>query len=324
MKIEDIYKPVISQLETVERKLAELPQVKDPAVADTLREALGAGGKRLRPALVLIAAKTCAYTGERAIRIAVVVELIHTASLVHDDVLDNSDLRRGMPSGNVRWGNRMSILLGDHLYAAAVKKMTEDENVEILRSVATAVGEMTEGEIAQTLSRNDMEVTEEKYFSIIAGKTASLLSCSCRVGALLGTVRNGEVEILSDYGRNLGMAFQITDDLLDITGREDRLGKPLGNDIREGRLTLPLIHTLNVAGKSDREWVKQNFGQGRLDGKSFARMRDIVAGCGGIEYSLKKAEEFGRTCKQGLLSLEESACRDSLTLLADHVVARVS
>ena len=181
---------------------------------------------------------------------------------------------------------------------------------------------MTDGEMRQTLCRNDVGVTEEKYLSIIAGKTAALISCSCRVGAMLGENRNGETDILADYGLNLGMAFQITDDLLDLTGEEKKLGKPVGNDIREGRLTLPFIHAISAANEKDRQWMKDVFRAGQISGSALARIKSMVQECGGIQYSFDKARQYGRACKERLRSLKESQPRNALALLADYVVDR--
>jgi len=323
MKLEDIYRPVQEELAAVDRHLLALSESENKPLAEAVSEILKAGGKRLRPALLLMAAKACGYTGERSIRLAVVLELVHTTSLVHDDVVDCANLRRGVATVNSTWGNKIAVLVGDCLYAKVVEMLAEDGGLEILRSVAATVAQMSSSEIAQTLCRQNVKVTEEEYLAMIAGKTASLLSCCCRVGATLGNVRDGEVDVLADYGSNLGMAFQITDDLLDITGDVEELGKNLGNDIREGRLTLPLIRTISVAGEKDTEWISGVFRSGQVDEDSLTRMNSMVAEHGGIEYGLQRATEYGRACKRALESLRKSESRESLAMLADHVVRRV-
>jgi len=324
MNLDEFYGPIRAELELVEKSLAELSRSADRPISEALSDMLNAGGKRLRPALLLTAANACGYSGERAIRLAVAVELIHTASLIHDDVIDNGNLRRGVPTINARCGTRISVLLGDHLYAKVVALLAEDGNLEVIRSVAVAAGKMTDGELRQTVCRNDVSMTEEKYLSIITGKTAALISCSCRVGAMLGENRNGETDILADYGLNLGMAFQITDDLLDLTGEEKKLGKPVGNDIREGRLTLPFIHAIGAAKKEEGQWMKDVFRTGQISGSSLARIKSMVRECGGIQYSLDKARQYGSACKERLKSLKESQPRNALALLADYVVARAN
>jgi octaprenyl-diphosphate synthase len=193
-----------------------------------------------------------------------------------------------------------------------------------MRAVAASTASMARGEMIQTLCRNDLDVTEGRYLDIISQKTAALISCSCRVGAMLGTHHNGEVEGLTRYGQNLGMAFQITDDLLDITGQEDRLGKAPGSDVREGRLTLPFIHAMRTAERDDAQWMRAALRSGKADQDILRRLRDVVGRYRGIEYGQRKAREYAEACKQGLEVLPESESRRALTLLADYVVGRAS
>jgi len=322
MNLEDIYRPVRTELETVERRLLEILESENELLTRAVFDILKAGGKRLRPALVLMASKACGDCGERSVRLAVALELIHTTSLIHDDVIDGAELRRGTTSVNARWGNKISVLAGDHLYAKVVSMLVEDGDLDVLRTVAAAVAEMTHSEIGQTLRRHEMHVTEEEYLATIGGKTGSLMSCCCRVGAMLGNVRDGEIEILADYGLNLGMAFQITDDLLDLTGDKEKVGKSLGNDIREGRLTLPLIRTINIAGERDTALMIDALRSGQIDESSLFRMRNMVAEYGGAEYSLERAKEYGKACQEALSSLRRSESQNSLALLAEHVVDR--
>ena len=323
MNLTEIYKPVKGDLEVVEKRLFELSRSENKSISEAVSEILSAGGKRLRPALLLIAAKACNYTGEKAIQLAVAVELVHTASLIHDDVIDNADLRRGIPSINSRWENKISVLVGDHLYASVVGILAEVGDLAVMQSVAATVSKMTDSEMTQTLCRNDVNLTEEEYLSIIAGKTASLISSSCRAGAMLAEVGNGHVGVLGDYGLALGMAFQITDDLLDLTGQKESLGKPLGNDIREGTLTLPFIHAMRMAGEKDRRWMKDAFRSGQIRESGLTRIRNMVAEYGGMEYSLEKVKAYGRACKERLKSLEKSDSQTALAMLADYVVERV-
>ena len=322
MGLEDIYRPVREELAVVEELLRERSQSENKAISDAVCEILSAGGKRLRPALLLIAAKACSHTGQRAIKLATAIELIHTASLVHDDVLDHANVRRGRPTINSRWGNKVSVLAGDHLYSKAVGILAEDGDPAVMHSVSVAVCEMTDSETTQAFCRGDVNMTETKYLAIISGKTASLISCSCRIGATAGGAASGQADILGDYGRGLGMAFQITDDLLDVSGGKERLGKPLGNDILQGSLTLPFIHAMDVADDKDREWMADAFRSGQIDDGTLARMRNMVVKYGGVEYSLAMAKEYGRVCKEGLKSLEESTSRTSLAMLTDSVVRR--
>ncbi len=322
MNLRDIYRPISRELEIVEERLYNLSRSDSETISKAISEVLTAGGKRLRPALLLTAAKACGFTGDRCINLATVVELIHTASLIHDDVIDNADLRREVPTINSRWGNRVSVLAGDHLYSRVVGILTEDGDREMTHAVMTAVGSMTSSEVAAIPYQNQVNMTEEKYLSLISGKTASLMSCCCRLGAMLSESRNGNVAALSDYGLNLGMAFQITDDLLDLMDDENALGKSSGNDIREGKMTLPFIYAVGVLKGKDRKWMEDVFKTGQIDGDGLVRMRDIVKMCGGIDYSLKKARDYGRLCKKKLETLAKTAYRDSLASFVDCVVGR--
>lgn len=328
MSLEEIYGLVREELEQVERSLLEWSCSDDGFISQVVSEILNAGGKRLRPALVLISARSCNYQGERGIKLAAAVELIHTASLIHNDVIDNAGMRRGITTINSRWGDKISVLVGDYIYSRVFAVLAEDGDMEVMRSIASVTNQMTEGQLTQTLSRNDVSLSEGKYLSIIADKTASLFACSCRIGAMLGGTSDGEVEILTKYGFNLGMAFQITDDLLDLVGKEDTVGKTLKEDICEGKLTLPLIHAMRVADKRDREWMGKVFKSGQAEGDvaAFApkleRMKGLVERYRGIEYSLEKAREYGEICKREIKALGRSECWNALALLPDYVVAR--
>jgi len=322
MNLKEIYRPIRGGLELVEKRLLELAWSDNPRIFETIADILSAGGKRLRPALLLLAAKARSYSGARGVDLAVAIELIHTTSLIHDDVIDNADMRRGIRSLNSQWGNKASVLAGDHLYSRAVSILTEDGDLDVVRSIARTVSKMTGSETSQSLSENDLNVTEEEYMSIIAGKTASLMSCACRVGAMLGGTGSSEIGGLGEYGLNLGMAFQLTDDLLDLVGEEETLGKPLGNDIRDGKLTLPFIRAISLADQKDREWMVDAFRSGEVDTAVLSRMGEMVAKYGGIDYTLEKARRYGAACKEGLRSLPESESRASLAMLADYVVER--
>lgn len=324
MDLHAIYKPVETELLKVEESLATIAQSSDPAIAEVISDVLGAGGKRLRPALLLIAARACNYSGDRAVRLAVAVELVHTASLIHDDVIDDAHLRRGNKTINADWGSKTAILAGDHVYAKVIQLLADDGDVTVMRALSASAAEMTEGEMAQSMARIGAAPDESDYLSIIERKTASLLSCSCGVGALLGEVHNGEVEALSNYGLSLGMAFQITDDLLDITGTAGSLGKPPWQDLTEGSVTLPFIHTMRQAGEEDLNWMLGVFGADDVTHDDRTRMRALLDSHGSIDYCLEKTREYGNTCKQALETLRESESRDSLHMLADHVVGRTT
>ena len=325
MNLQDIYGPVQAELEMTEKYLAEVSRSRNAAISEAVFNVLNAGGKRLRPALLLIAAKACDYSGRDGIKLAASMELMHTASLMHDDVIDHADARRGVPTINSKWGNKTAILAGDYVYSKAIGILAEYGDFEVMRTVSTSVATMAEGEMTQSLSRNNLSLTEEDYLSIISSKTASLISCSCRVGAMLGEVHNGEIDTLAAYGLNLGMAFQITDDLLDISGDSQTTGKPPWKDLYEGSLTLPFIYALSEGDKSDIELIRTSFNPDRqLDKNALTRMRDMLQGYGAIDYGRRKAMDYASACKDDLESLKSSESQESLAMLADYVVARVS
>ena len=334
MELDRIYRNVTADLNAVEERLRELSQSESSEISVAVAEILAGGGKRLRPALVLIAADACNHKGEssrradvvreRGVNLAAAMELIHLASLIHDDVIDSAGLRRGKTTISSNWGNKTAILVGDHVYSKAVSVLADDGDLEVIRCVADATCRMTESEMMQSICRHDPAMTEDRYLSIIAGKTAALMSCSCRIGAMLGEIHNGEADILGEYGLNLGMAFQITDDLLDIRGNEKKIGKVLGTDIREGNLTLPFIYAMNAVEDGEREWMMKCFRSGDVDEEELRRMRDLAQKCGGVDYSLGRAKEYCMSCKSGLQSMSASEGRESLIMLADYVVERIA
>ncbi len=317
-----MYRPIRQELNVVEENLRDLLHANDSFISEAINKVLSAGGKRLRPALLLLSAKICNYSGERGIKLATSIELIHTASLIHDDIIDNDTLRRGMPTINSQLGDTASVILGDFLYSLVFEVLAEDGDIDIIRSVATTTSQMAKGDLRQVLNKFNTELTEEKYLAINSDKTASLISCACWIGAMIGKQSNGEVDILKRYGLNLGMAFQITDDLLDITADQKVFGKPLGSDIREGKLTLPLIYTMRLANKKDKAWIRDTFKSKHINKDSVDQMQDIVKQYNGIEYSVKKAEEYSNVCKKELSLLKSSDCQETLAQFADFVVER--
>jgi octaprenyl-diphosphate synthase len=322
MNYSRFYAPIQKELGTVEMRLQRLLQSDDGFVSQNVAYILNAGGKRLRPALLLTAAKMCDCSGEQAIRMAMVVELIHTATLIHDDVIDGHGFRRGIATINSCCGDAISILTGDYLYSKAFEILAESDDIDIIRCVASTTNRIAKGELLQAQVQGDSSLTEDKYLSIIADKTASLISCACRMGAMLGHGSNGSIDALANYGHNLGMAFQITDDLLDFTGAENVLGKPIGSDIREGKVTLPLIHTLLSADKKDKEWIGNTLKSRVIDTTILKRIRQILEQYKGIEYSLRKAQEYVEACKKEIVLLGKSDVYETLTMIADYSLYR--
>ena len=248
-------KRIGSELELVEQHIREQFGSESELIPLLGDHVLSSGGKRIRPALVLWAAELCGYTGPRSIHIAAAIELMHTASLLHDDVVDISELRRGRPSANALWGNRRAVLAGDFFYARASSIVTEDGNADILNSFVNAILCMSEGELLQLQRSYDANVTEAHYFSVIEHKSAVLLSASCETGSILGGVTRTEQRKLAEFGRELGIAFQLRDDVLDYEAGEEELGKRPYTDLREGKVTLPLLLTLKRCAPAERETI---------------------------------------------------------------------
>lgn len=283
---------------------------------------LGNGGKRVRPLLVLLSSKLCNYTGELHIPFASIVEFIHTATLLHDDVVDEADLRRGKVSANILWGNGASILVGDFLYSKSFYLMIEHGDMEILKVISKTTTQMSEGEILQLLKSNDPETTEEEYLNIVENKTAILMSAACRIGAILGRVSKERKDALADFGLNLGMTFQLTDDCLDYTSNDNELGKAVGNDLKEGKITLPLIHLLRNATQDEKQEILKLIGQDDMNRSRLVYIISLINKYKCIESAMAKANEYTNRAKGALDLFEPSAERTALTGLTDYVFER--
>ncbi|PYM43672.1 MAG: octaprenyl diphosphate synthase, partial [Candidatus Rokuibacteriota bacterium] len=245
----------------------------------------GAGGKRLRPILLLMASRVAGYSGPRAVRMGCVVELLHTATLIHDDVVDQAPLRRGRPSANARWGDDASILVGDHLYSKSFALMVEDGTAAVLETLARATVSMTEAEVLQLECKRSGSTSEADYLRIITQKTASFISACCRIGALVAGAAEDQVEALTRYGLDIGIAFQLSDDSLDFVADQGRLGKAIGADLKEGKRTLPLIATLERAAPAERDRIQSVLKRHSGDPGEIEDIRQLVERYGGVEYA---------------------------------------
>ena len=282
----------------------------------------GAGGKRLRPILLLLAARLADYRGPRAVRLACVVELLHTATLIHDDVVDEAPLRRGRPSANAQWGDDASVLVGDHLYSKSFALLVRDNDRGVMETLARSTVSMTEAEVFQLQLKRSGLTSEGDYLRIITQKTASFMSACCRIGALLGGLAAAQLEALTRYGLDIGIAFQISDDALDFTADEARLGKAIGADLREGKRTLPLIAMLERAPAADAERVRAALRRRTLEAAEIADIRRLVLEHEGVEYARARAQAFAQAAKGDLESFAPSEERETLSLVADFVVDR--
>jgi octaprenyl-diphosphate synthase len=282
------------------------------------------GGKRLRPALLLLASGACGYTGDAAIRLGAVVEIIHAATLVHDDVIDKADVRRGKPSINLRWGNQTSVLAGDWLYMQAFNLALRERNFYVLDLLIELTQMMVEGELMQLEWVGRLDVTEDEHLSLVHRKTAYLFSVCARLGAVLAGADTKDEQRLGDYGWNLGMAFQLVDDLLDFTASERVLGKPVGNDLREGKVTLAMILALKQCTPAERETVQRVVTDESYDAAPFRSVLGLLTQYGTIERVRTRALDYIENATAQLASLPESNYKRALYSVTEWVVDRES
>ncbi len=280
------------------------------------------GGKRIRPLLLLLSARLADYQGEKHIGLASVVEFIHTATLLHDDVVDSAVLRRGQESANAVWGNEASVLVGDFLFAKSFSLMVRDGDLEILQILSDATTQMAEGEVSQLISTCDIDLEESIYLKVIRDKTAILISAACRVGAVLGGLEGTEKEALSEYGMDIGVAFQLMDDALDYVAEEAEFGKAQGHDLDEGKMTLPLIHALRQCCAEERSSVTAIVEKDSLDDDDLQYVVSLINQYGGIDYTRSRATDLAVMAKQRLQIFPPSEIRDALEIVADYVVSR--
>ena len=281
---------------------------------------VGAGGKRLRPLLVLLAARAAGYAGDQHVNAAAIVEFIHTATLLHDDVVDESRLRRGRATANALWGNSASILVGDFLYSRAFQLMVELDRMRIMQVLADTTNAIAEGEVLQLMHLNNPDVDEPAYFAVIARKTAVLFAAATRLGAILAGLPPAAEEALARYGHDLGMAFQVADDLLDYVADAKVSGKNAGDDLAEGKPTLPIIRALAVAPASERAMIREALEQGSVE--RLAEILAVVRDCGALAYAEQAAGRHAHAALAGLDALAPSPWRDALATLAAYAIHR--
>ena len=278
------------------------------------------GGKRLRPMLVLLAAEAAGYRGTQHFQAAAVIEFIHTATLLHDDVVDESDLRRGRRTANAVFGNAASVLVGDYLYSRAFQLMVELERMRIMQVMADTTNQIAEGEVLQLMHIGNPDTDEAAYLRVIERKTAVLFAAACRVGAILADAPKVVEDALADYGMALGMAFQIADDVLDYVSDADTMGKNVGDDLAEGKPTLPLIHALQHADAESAQTIRRVIETGGLD--SLDRVIVAIRDSGAIEYSVARAQAYADAAHRALNALPDSVARASLDTLARYAICR--
>ncbi len=280
------------------------------------------GGKRIRPALLLLACRLCGYRGERAITLASVVEFIHTATLLHDDIIDEATVRRGRRSVNSRWGNDITVLLGDFLYTKSMSMALSQDNLPVLRLLSDVTLRMIEGELLEIEVNGDLRMSEAQHLDIIRRKTADLFSACMSIGAILGEVSEEKRHALASYGLNLGICFQMVDDLLDFTADEKVLGKPVNNDLREGKLTLPAIFLLRKAGTVGTQTAWAGPAAGGFDRVSREDLLRLAREHGALEEARVLAERYAEAARRDLAVFERSPFREALAVLPDFILGR--
>jgi len=321
--LSQIFEPIRADLERVDREFGRHVQSQVELIPTIGRYIQTSGGKRVRPAVLLMAARLSGYEGDRAVLYAAVVEFIHTATLVHDDIIDDSDLRRGRLAVHSRWGNDITVLLGDYLYIKSMALALTHDALEIIRLLCDVTLRMIEGELFQLTKNGDADITEDEHFDIIRRKTAYLFGGCAQIGGMLGKVTGEREQALREYGFNLGIAFQIVDDLLDFTGDAQAVGKPIGSDLREGKVTLPLIHLLRQQddGAGSRI-VRDIIASHTVTEDQWSELLRSLKEHASIDYAYRRAVEYAERAKKPLSAFPPSAERDALLALPDYVLSR--
>jgi octaprenyl-diphosphate synthase len=320
--IDGVFGYLRDDLRKVERALVSNLKSPVPLIPIVGKHITLSGGKRFRPAVLLLSAEACGYTGPRRTVLAVVTEYMHTATLLHDDVVDLGSVRRGRPSANIIFGNSVSILVGDFLFARASQLMTEDGDIDVLGIYARTLVSLSEGEVLQLTKSGDPGISEKDYLRVVFNKTASLIAAASETGAVLAGAGETLRGRMFEYGKSVGIAFQLMDDILDYTGTEKELGKPPRQDLREGKVTLPLLHALREADTRDRRAAALLLVRKERSERDITFLARLVERYGGIEYTARSARLYVNRGKKFLSALPDSKARAALLLLSDYIVLR--
>lgn len=322
MTAQRIYETVADDFARVNDLITRRLSSDVPLVEKIAQYIVESGGKRLRPLLVLLTARALGYERDEHLKLAAVIEFLHTATLLHDDVVDTSDRRRGKATANARWGNAPSVLVGDFLYSRAFQMMVELGSVPIMDVLSNATAVIAEGEVLQLMNTRNPDITESHYMTVIHNKTAMLFEAASHTGALLAGAEKATETSLQQYGKHLGMAFQLVDDVLDYRGDAVTMGKNVGDDLAEGKPTLPLIHAMASANETDSQLIRSAIRKGGLD--QLERILEIVENSGALDYTVAKARIEAEKARDCVASLPPSSHRDALILLTEVAVARTA
>jgi len=291
-------------------------------ISEVARYVLSSGGKRIRPVFLMLSARLCHYVGERMYDLSAVIEFIHTATLLHDDVIDKASLRRGNPTVHSLWGNEMAILIGDYLYSKAMALALADKDHLVMQTVSDVTVEMAKGQVIETLKQRDLGTSEADYYRIIGLKTASLFAASCTIGAVLGGVAATQRAGVSPFGHHVGMAFQMADDTLDFVAPEAKLGKPVHNDLKEGKITLPIIVAMQRASAREAQVVVDYLHSDNATDVDLQQVLTLLHKYETLQATMARAHEHVAQAKQSLHGFVPSPALEMLHTLADYVVAR--
>jgi len=291
-------------------------------ISKIARHILFSGGKRLRPLLMVLSARLCGYEGDYDKTFSIIFEYLHAATLLHDDLIDDAAMRRGKPVAHSIWGNSEAILVGDFLLARALSISAKTGNIKVIRTIAKITENMSKGEIHQLMRKGDLDISQEEYLEVIRRKTAVLFQGACRISAIIADAPNEKEKALSDYGYNLGLAFQMADDLLDYTSDTKVLGKEVGADLKEGKLTLPVIYSLRAADVKDRNMMENIIKNKNFSVNDFETMVELLKKYKGISYTQKLASEHKKKAKEAISIFEPSETREILVKVADYALNR--
>lgn len=320
MNLKKISEPVTEELKEFEKQFSNVLKSKVALIDLITKYILRQKGKKIRPILVLLSAKLCGDVNPRTYIAANLVELLHTATLIHDDVVDEAKTRRGIASINAVWKNKSSVLIGDYLLSKGLLISLENNEYDFLQLTSEAVRRMSEGELLQIQKARNFDATEETYFKVISDKTASLIKTCCKLGALSSAKDKTDVEKLGEFGENIGIAFQLRDDILDYTGRKKLLGKSIGNDLKEKKFTLPLIISLKNSPKKKSAEIMKLIKGDRT--KKFNEVYDFVMQYGGVDYAVQKMTEYSGIAKNSINDFKESPAKESMLEFAEFVSSR--
>lgn len=324
LDLAQLFEPVRDDLERVNQAFLRHIDSRVELIPQIGKYLQSTGGKRVRPAVMLMAARLAGGdpSGEMPVLYASVIEFIHTATLVHDDIIDDSELRRGRLAVHSRWGNDVTVLLGDYLYIKSLGMALTYDRIDVLRVLCDVTLKMIEGELYQLTKNGDIDITEDEHFDIIRRKTAYLFGGSARIGGMVGTITPAQEQALWDYGFNLGIAFQLVDDLLDYTADQDALGKPIGSDLREGKVTLPVILLRQRADSEARPLIDQIVRDGDVTDEAWRQLTGLLREYDIIPQVMRRTAEYAEQARRQLAVFPESRERESLSSLVDYVLAR--